>query len=100
MPTLSPLEMNIGHSALAYVDLDTADALAALSQGDAHCYFGSVYARLTRKWGSGFAAEAHVYQLAWVLSFVDVAARKLPFDKRADLLNFIIERGVNMEPRA
>lgn len=96
--SLTPLEQNVGLAACG--PLGAARPLFdTLAQGRAEDYWARQYARLSRAWGSPLEAERHVYALARVAGLVAPAIARDPRltdDRRADLLSFIIERGMNM----
>lgn len=94
----SILEINIADCCLAEISPNTQEVMGMLAQGSARQYFASQIGRLQRRYGKhNYAVDAHMIGLAKAVVVADIAAQKLPIDKRADLLSFIMERGMNMD---
>lgn len=92
------LELNIAGAIVSELGEETAECFAVLGQGSALEYWANQVGRLQRRHGKhNVAVDFHLCGLARALSVADIAAKKLPFDKRADLLSFIVERGMNMQ---
>jgi len=95
---MTPLELNIGLAACGPAG-EAREAFDMLGQGHADLYFARQYARLSRSWKDKAAAEHHICALADVAAFVFAFIRsdtRLDDDKRAGLISFIFERGMNM----